>query len=191
MMLLRHTYPVRDATVEGRTLDLIAVPFDVPSWVDDGDGPYREAHTAGGFAHLDPTRTTLNRGHTFDDLAHFARGVTLTDDGPYLRMAFRLFDDDPDAERVRVLVRNGEELPVSIGFVPHLDRPETDDDGPYIRRVRVKQLPHVSIVPAGAYHAAHTVAVRAASDAEAARRELARERARAEMRAWREASGLS
>lgn len=183
-MLVRD-FQVRDlAQVDGRTLELACVPFDTPTWVDDGEGPYREAFKRGAFTHVvkAPHVVELRYAHRQDG-APYGFGKSLTEDADYLRGVFRVAESD-DGDRLLGLVRDGQLTGVSIGYVPGSDVTETDADGPFTSRVRVKRLGEVSLTPAPAYVEAQVLAVR-----EAAERELAvvvaRERARLRLLALR------
>ncbi len=185
-MLLRD-FPLRDVcrVGDGRTLDLACVPFGVPAWVDDGDGPYREMFERGAFSHIvrAANRTELRYAHRQDG-APYGFGVELTEEPGYLRGLFRVAPSE-DGDRLLALVNDDQLGGVSIGYMPGTDRVETDDDGPVTVRTRVKRLPEVSLTPAPAYtEGAQVLAVREAAAEDTARR-VAREAARLRLLALR------
>ncbi len=63
--LLKRTFNIEVAEIEGRTLHSLIVPFNKPTWVDDGMGRYREQFVMGAFdrAQNVPNRVWLNFEH--------------------------------------------------------------------------------------------------------------------------------
>jgi HK97 family phage prohead protease len=167
-MLLTRDYDLRDAQVggDGRTLVLACVPFDAPAWVDDGNGPYREAFQRGAFAHVvkAPNRVELRYRHRQAGVP-YGFGVDLVEDEKYLLGSFRVAPGD-QGDQLLALVADGQMRGVSIGFVAGSDRTITDADGPIVSRVRVKQLGEVSVLPTGTatWTEAEVLAVREAPD---------------------------
>lgn len=184
-MLLTREFQIRDAELggDGRTLVLACVPFDREAVVDDGQGPYREVFRRGAFEHLAraANRTELRylHGREPSGVLGFAAGLVERDD--YLEGAFRVAPS-ASGDQVMALVRDEQLRGVSIGFSqgahPGDNRRADDPEGglPLVERIRVRQLPHVALVPAGAYSGARVLAVREAPDVDAVA--VARERAR-------------
>lgn len=177
-MLLTRDYRLRDAEVggDGRTLVLACVPFDSPAWVDDGAGAYREAFDRGAFAHVvkAPNRVELRYRHRQSGVP-YGFGVSLVEDAKYLLGSFRVAPGE-QGDQLLALVGDGQASGVSIGYVAGSDRTVVDADGPLVRRVRVKQLAEVSVLPTGAatWEDAEVLAVRAAVAVDAAARERER-----------------
>lgn len=176
-MLLRHTYPVDDATVDGRTLDMVLVPINAPRYVIDDDTPYREAFSERAFSHIDATRVELRYTHRPDLLNDVGRGAAggLRPDGSYWR-ATMIVAKGTRGDHIIDLVDSGMLGSVSIGFEAGTDRALVDDDGPYTLRAKVKRLEHVALVGGdeqAQYPDARVLARRAAQDAR-----------RAELLAW-------
>lgn len=162
-MLLRD-FDLKDAEVggDGRTLVLACVPFERAAWVDDGDGPYREAFRRGAFKHItrSPNRVELRYRHRQAGIP-YGFGVDLVEDPKYLLGSFRVARGD-QGDQLLALVADGQLGGVSIGFTPGTDVGEDDADGPVTVRVRVKQLGEVSLLPSGAatWEESKVVAVR-------------------------------
>lgn len=160
--LLLRDFQLRDAEVggDGRTLVLACVPFDAPTWVDDGSGPYREGFRRGAFRHATraANRTELRYAHRQTGMP-FGFGVDLIEDPSHLIGSFRVAPSE-QGDQVLALVRDGQLAGVSIGFVPGTDEAGGDDDGPVTWRTLVRRLAEVSLTPAAAYQGAQVLAVR-------------------------------
>jgi HK97 family phage prohead protease len=166
---------LRGAEVKGRTLVLACVPFDTPTWVSDGGEPYREEFAPGAFDHIDPTRTQLRYQHSGDLLDRLGAGRRLVEDGGWLVGEF-VVAKGQRGDHLIDLVDSGDLRGVSVGFNPGVDQTRVDSDGEVVRRVRVKQLPEVSLLDAPAYTGAEVLALR---------EDQARARAWAEFQQWR------
>ena len=169
MAMLTREYQLRDATVsgDGRTLVLACVPFDREAVVDDGGGPYRELFRRGAFEHLTraANRTELRylHGNAPADVLGFASALVET--GDFLEGAFRVAPS-ASGDQVLALVRDRQLSGVSIAYVAG----EHDGDNrradhlsgglPLVERLRVRKLPHVALVPVGAFEDAGVLAVR-------------------------------
>lgn len=163
-MLTRH-YRLDDSAVDGRTLHLRCVPFDIPATVDDGEGPYREVFRRGAFTHVckAPNRTALRLMHATDPANLLGFGVELTEFATALEGHFRVAAGAA-GDQTLALVADGQLGGVSVGFVSGSDR--TMPDGT-VERLRVAQLPEVSLTPAGSYAQAAVLAVRQAAQRDA------------------------
>jgi len=175
--MLTREYQLRDATVsgDGRTLILACVPYDREAIVDDddGNGPYREVFRRGAFDHLTraANRTELRylHGSAAADVLGFASELVET--GDYLEGAFRVAPS-ASGDQILALVRDEQLRGVSIGYVAGEhdgDNRRADDPAgglPLMERLRVRKLPHVALVPVGAYGGAGVLAVREAAAAD-------------------------
>ena len=179
-MLLRE-YDLDDYQLDGRTLTVRCVPFDVEAVVDDGDGPYREMFRRGAFTQVlrGANRTELRYAHGMapSDLLGFAQSLDEAGDG--LRGEFRVAPS-PAGDQMLALVRDGQLRGMSIGYLAgeHPDDNRRTDASPLplVERLRVRRLSEVSLVRVGAYVDAEVLAVRRAAELDLAR--LARDRAR-------------
>lgn len=183
-MLLTRDYQLRDAELsgDGQTLVLACVPFDREAVVDDGDGPYRELFRRGAFEYVTraANRTELRylHGRAPADVLGFASALVET--GGCLEGTFRVAPS-ASGDQVLALVRDRQLRGVSIGYVAgehDADNRRTDDPGglPLVERLRVRQLPHVAMVPVGAYADAGVLAVRESPEVDPAVAARVRER---------------
>lgn len=182
--MLTREYQIRDAELggDGQTLVLACVPFDREAVVDDGDGPYREVFRRGAFEHLAraANRTELRYLHGRDPSGVLGFASALAERGDYLEGTFRVAPS-ASGDQILALVRDEQLRGVSVGFSEGAhpgDNRRTEGEVPLVERLRVRQLPHVALVPAGAYSDARVLAVREASDPDLL--ESARVRARHE-----------
>ena len=163
-LLVRQWTGLRDAHVgdDGRTVVVAVVPYDSPTRVDDGNGPYREVFRRGAFAHAcrAPTRVELRYSHRQEG-PPYGFGTRLEETGSHLEGEFRVAECS-DGDRILALVREGQLAGVSVGYVAGMSRNITDADGPLTERVQVKRLAEVSLVTAGAYEEARVLAIRQA-----------------------------
>lgn len=169
--MLRHEFAVqlRDVAVAGRTLTILAAPFDTPAPVLDEDGnPIIEQFARGAFTHLlpHPHRVELRYEHRHAG-APYAVGQQLVEDAAGLVGTWRVAPSD-DGDRLLGLVADDQLRGASVGFVPG-DRPGDNQwiDNILTRR-RVKQLPEVSLTAAPIYEAARVLELRAAPPADVA-----------------------
>ena len=180
--MLTREFALRDAEVggDGRTLVLACVPFDVPAWVDDGDGPYREGFRRGAFRSVcrAPNRVELRYAHRAGPLP-YGFGMDLIEDPTHLVGSFRVAPGE-QGDQVLALVRDGQLNGVSIGFQPGDDQPDADR---VTWRTKVKRLLEVSLTPAPSYAETGVLAVR--EDEPPAVDRLAQERARWQLRKLR------
>jgi HK97 family phage prohead protease len=178
-MLVRHAMEITDMDVTGRTLDMVAVPFDVPAWVictdpeldrvpvQPGD-PYREQFASQSMTHVDARRVQLRFDHSGEVAGILGRGSRLWEDGRYQRAEMTV-TASPIGDHALALARDGVFGGVSLGFVPgdaHGDNGvDRDRDGVLVTRRRVKRLPEISLVGEPAYAEAQLVAVRRQDEA--------------------------
>lgn len=161
--MLERSFSLRDAEIgaDGRTLVLACVPFDSPTMVDDGDGPYMESFQRGAFKHITQAanRVELRYAHRQDG-APYGFGLDLIEDPKHLIGRFRVAPSER-GDQVLALVRDDQLNGVSIGYVPGQSEEGTDRDGRrMVHRVRVKQLAEVSLTPSPAFHGAAVLALR-------------------------------
>ena len=160
--MLTREFNLRDAEAagDGRTLVLACVPYDTPTWVDDGDGPYREGFRRGAFRHVvkAANRVELRYDHRQGPLP-YGFGVDLVEDSTHLIGSFRVAPGD-QGDQMLALVRDGQLAGVSIGFVPGSGEDGADDGGAVLWRTTVKRLTEVSLTPAAAYTGADVLALR-------------------------------
>jgi HK97 family phage prohead protease len=172
--VIQHRSELRDVTVKGRLIDMIAVPYDTPAWVVSDAGPYRESFAPGAFAKFERPelfhRIHLRYEHTPG--IPYGRATDLRSDGKYLRATMKVTFGD-SADRLLAQAADGDIAGVSVGFVPGVDRDDTDDHGPLVRRVKVKHLEEISLTESPVYADAKVLATRAAA-----------EQARAEATQW-------
>ena len=166
--MLTREYTIRDAELsgDGQTLVLACVPFDREAVVDDGEGMYREVFRRGAFEHLTraANRTELRYLHGRDPSGVLGFASGLVESGDYLEGTFRVAPS-ANGDQVLALVRDDQLRGVSVGYIPgdHASdnrRTEVVDGLPLVERMRVRQLPHVALVPVGAYQEAGVLAVR-------------------------------
>jgi HK97 family phage prohead protease len=174
MTTIQHPTELRDVSVKGRLLDMIAVPFNTPEWVPGDAGWYREAFAPGAFSKFERAdrwhRVQLRYEHA--DGVPYGRATELRDDGRYLRATMRLTRGE-SADRLLAQVEDGDIKGVSVGFVPGQDIDDVDAEGPLVRRVTVKHLAEISLTESPVYSEAQVVAVRAST-----------EKAREDLKAW-------
>lgn len=154
--MLKRTYEA-EASTDGRTLELVCVPYGTAARVDDGDGPYLEAFQRGAFRRVikAPNRTELRYQHDGSGLP-YGFGLQLEERASHLWGSFSVAPTTM-GEQLLALVDDGL-TGVSIGFVPGASEVR---DGVTVR-TSVKQLPEVSLTVAASYDAAMVVAVRSA-----------------------------
>ena len=158
--MLKHDYLCRDGELNGRTLTVACVPFDVAAPVsDDGLTVYLEAFDRGAFAAVTraPNRTVLRREHSHDEALTVAKQLTEEPD-----TLIGVFDvgHSEDADRLLEDWNAGEFGGVSLGFVPgdHVGDNEIVDG--VTRRRRVKSLREVSFVKDPAFASTGVLAIR-------------------------------
>jgi HK97 family phage prohead protease len=174
MTTIQHYTEVRDLTVKGRTIDLIAVPYDTPEWVSGPAGAYRESFARGAFAKFtrDDIAPRVHLRYEHQPGVPYGRAMQLREDTHYLRASMKV-TRGLDADRLLAQVEDGDIRGVSIGFVPGRDSDDIDADGPLVRRLTVKHLEEISLTESPVYAEATVLAVRAE-----------RERGRAAAQAW-------
>lgn len=161
-MTLIRAFPNGDLSLgrDGRTVLGVAVPFGVPTDVNDGYGPYREEFRRGAF-----TRTIAERGNRVKALAlhnrqrmPIGRATLLREDPAGLYAELRISQTVAGDEALE-LVRDGALDGLSIGF--NGIREERGPDGTVIRtEVRLNEI---SLVAFAAYDGAVITGVRSES----------------------------
>lgn len=134
---------------EQRTIEVLAVPFDRPTTVDDGDGPYTEVFDREcRFETVDPDGPKVLINHDFGQPVGRVEQLDATADGLVARL--RIADGEDAALR-----RAAEGLyGVSIGFSAERGKP-----GGTVRR-RHAVIHEISLTAFGAYPGATVLAVR-------------------------------
>jgi HK97 family phage prohead protease len=143
---------------DGRTVFGIAVPYNSPTVVNDGFGPYTEVFNRGSFA-----KTIQERGDRVKLLVNhdrvgrlpIGRATTLREDASGLFMEARI-SKTVGGDEVLELIRDGAIDGFSVGFQPVKDR---EVDTRTIERVEVR-LNEVSAVAFPAYEGALIAGVR-------------------------------
>lgn len=138
---------------DGRTLDVLAVPYDAPTRV----GGYVETFIRGAFpgALERPQDVKLLAGHDHHGLP-LGRATAMEDTAAGLRATF-VVSQTRAGDEALTLVRDGALSAVSVGFVP--DRDRWNPARTAVTRARAHLL-EVSLVAVGAYPAAKVLAVR-------------------------------
>jgi HK97 family phage prohead protease len=163
--VIQHRSELRDVTVKGRLIDMIAVPYETPAWVLADAGPYRELFSRGAFSKFENPRlfhrVHLRYEHTPG--IPYGRAVDLRSDDQYLRATMKVTAGD-SADRLLAQAADGDIAGVSIAFIPGVDADDRDDHGPLVRRVTVKHLEEISLTETPVYADAKVLATRAATD---------------------------
>ena len=132
-----------------RTIEVLAVPFDRPTTVDDGDGPYTEVFDrACRFETVDPAGAKVLINHDYGQPVGRVTRMEPTSDG--LVAHLRIADGEDHALRRAADGLYG----VSIGFTAERGQP-----GRVIRR-RHALIHEISLTAFGAYPGAPVLAVR-------------------------------
>lgn len=170
-----------DATVagDGRTIVLTCVPYDTPTTVDDGNGPYVEEFAHGAFrkAVKAPHRVELRYRHADGVGNLLGRATDLVETPSALVGTFRAVG--PNGDQVLAMVADGLLTGASVGAMVHPNGTEVVTRGGHTitRRTLISRLMEVSLVPEPAYADAGVLAVReGVPDADTLR--AVRERAR-------------
>lgn len=144
---------------DGRTVFGIAVPFNSPTVVNDGFGPYTEVFNRGSFAKTiqeNADRVKLLVNHDRTGRLPIGRATLLREDSAGLYMEARV-SKTAGGDEVLELIRDGALDGFSVGFQPVKDR---EVDTRTVERLEVK-LNEVSTVAFPAYHDALIAGVRA------------------------------
>lgn len=154
-MLLRSFGSPLEVRDDGRTLEGVAVPYNVETRV----GRYVESFAAGAFT--DAPIHTLTAAHPRDG-GELPIGVSveLRNEADGLHGAWHISDTTLGNE-VLALVRDGVPLGLSIGFIPGRER--WNSDRTKVERISAT-LDHVAVVRSPAYPDARIAALRAAGD---------------------------
>jgi HK97 family phage prohead protease len=163
-LLTRSVAAALEVVGDGRTVVGLVAPYNSPTVVDDGHGPYTEVIDRGAFAKLiGAGHARYVRLHLEHDGPWIGRGERWLDSDQGLSMAFRI--DDSERGREASFKLSDEQVPgLSVAYQP--GRTVTRDSrehGKVVHRQTVKCLHHVALVPQGAYPEAQVSAVRHAS----------------------------
>lgn len=144
---------------DGRTVDVVAVPYNVPEQVSDGGPVYLEGFRHGAFADQfgqegAAGRVDLRWSHQHDLMAYLGRGVGAVEYPDHLRASFRVFDSQVGDHALAVLAETPN-FGVSVGFRPV--RSEVVDGVVWRTAAVMREL---SLTPSPAYGGAHVLAVR-------------------------------
>jgi uncharacterized protein len=155
-LLIRTVVTPLDVRGDGRTVVGMVCPYNSPTTVDDGYGPYLEQVDRGAFDRIitrsEPRYVRLHLEHLG---AWVGRGERWLDTDRGLTMSFRL-DDTHEGSAASFKLRDGQLPALSVGMQP--GRTETRNGVEH--RVTVRALHHVALVPEGAYPEATVTAVR-------------------------------
>lgn len=144
---------------DGRTVYGLAIPFDVPTGIQDWQGNYTETFARGAF-----TKTIREQGSKVKVLAHhdtrflLAGQPTLTETDAGLEIAASIARTR-DGDDVLELIRVGALDSFSVGFSPVKGGDDWNDDMTEVTRREVR-LHEVSLVPFPAYDAAAVAGTR-------------------------------
>lgn len=147
---------------DGRTVFGIAVPFDTPATVNDGQGPYREVFRSGAFAKMIADEKRSSVGSRVKFLANHNRNqpigkaTLLREDTAGLYAEFRVSETTAGNEALQ-LIRDGVYDSFSIGFAKVQER--RDKSSNLVERLEV-QLREVSTLAFPAYATASVMGVR-------------------------------
>lgn len=164
----RSRVSVATAEVAGRELLVRAIPWDSPTLVsDDGVTSYWEAIARGSCRgpQRDPSRTALTYLHSDDAASLVGHCIALRDEPDGLIARARIHES-PGGDQVLAAVREGYLGAVSVRFAarPEDSVRETIDGREVVVRRTIRRLPHIALVPRGAYEDAQVLAVRSAPD---------------------------
>ncbi len=160
--LLKRTFNIEVAEVDGdgRTIHALCVPYNKPTSVDDGYGPYREQFVKGSFERAVnvPNRVWLNFEHHpgFSNVIGNGTQFEERDDGLYGQLEVDMSDEGDKALRfINTRVLTG----MSVEFKP------MSNDKPVNGLVtrRSVHLDAVALCRVGAYDDAKVLAVRTES----------------------------
>lgn len=158
--LLRRTFDIElEASEDGRTLEGLCVPFDVPALVADPPDyePYQELFVRGAFerATKAPHRVLLNFEHNEGITNVLGHGVSFDerDDGLYGSLEV---DDGHDGDKALRLYRQGVLTSLSVQFKPMVKSKLIDG---IVRRTSV-HLDAVALCRMGSWPEAQVLAVR-------------------------------
>lgn len=160
-VLLRSNDAPLEVAGDGRTLEALVVPYNTPTVVDDGLGPYREAIDPKAFARVMRGLPSHVRLHLEHDGQWVGRGHRWMDSAEGLRMQFRVDDTEPGRTAI-YKVKDGQVPGMSIGYIPGRSETRQSPEGPVEWRLNVKCLHHTALVPTPAYIDARVSALRSA-----------------------------
>lgn len=147
-----------EETGDGRTLEGICVPYNVPATVDDGMGPYQEMFVAGAFARAvkAPNRVYLNFEHRPGISNVLGHGVEFEErtDGLFGKLQI---EEGPDGAKAMRLYRQQVLTSLSVEFKP-MGKSARNDAG--IVERRSVHLDAVALCRIGAYEEARVLAIR-------------------------------
>lgn len=146
---------------DGRTLVGLCVPYNTPTTVDDGQGPYQEMFVKGAFVRAvkAPNRVWLNFEHKDGISNVLGHGVQFEEREDGLYGTLRI-DEGADGEKARRLHRDGVLGSLSVEFKP-MAKPRVENG------VTVRTSVHldaVALCRQGAYQDARVLAVRSADE---------------------------
>ncbi len=158
--LLKRTFNIEVGEVEGRTLHALVVPYNTPTLVDDGHGPYKEQFVKGAFARAVnvPNRVWVNFEHHPGFANVIGNGIQFEErsDGLYGDLAV---DEGDEGDKALRFINKRVLTGMSVEFKPmSKDAPV---DGIVTRRS--VHLDAVALCRVGAYADAQVLAVRTES----------------------------
>ncbi len=158
--LLKRTFNIEVGEVEGRTLHALVVPYNTPTLVDDGHGPYKEQFVKGAFERAVnvPNRVWVNFEHHPGFANVVGNGIQFEErsDGLYGDLAV---DEGDEGDKALRFINKRVLTGMSVEFKPmSKDAPV---DGVVTRRS--VHLDAVALCRVGAYKDAQVLAVRTES----------------------------
>lgn len=162
--LLGRSYQSVEIAADGRNVEMLCAPFDRPTVVDDGQGPYREEFARGAFsgATRAPNRTLLEFEHFAPGLSGvIGHGAHFEEQSDALYGRFRM-GRSQDGDKALELIAEGVLGAASVFFAPIKSARLARD---HVRRLQVV-LDRVALCRVGSYPEARVLAVRSAPPAD-------------------------
>lgn len=156
--VLGRSYQAVEIQADGRNVEMLCAPFDRPTTVDDGQGPYREEFARGAFAGATraPNRTLLEFEHFAPGLSGvIGHGSHFEEQSDALYGRFRM-GRSQDGDKALELIAEGVLGAASVFFAPIKSARLARD---HVRRLQVV-LDRVALCRVGSYPEARVLAVR-------------------------------
>jgi hypothetical protein len=167
--VLKREFAAQVTPGDGRTVDVLIVPYDEQIEHNDGFGGvpkgvvYREQWTPGVFAHQDgaANRVLANVEHEEGIRGIVGHGLSLLERTDGFYGSFKIHDT-PDGDKALLLIREGVFSGVSVEARPRKSQRTVDG---LVRRVKA-DLVNIAFTRIGAYKRAGVLAVREQADNE-------------------------
>ena len=164
MLPIERDVPVVAAEQTTSGVILRALPLDVPTRVsDDGLSWYQEVWRSGAFAHVQPSKTVLQRGHgdvNGTNVVGICRAIEEADG--HVVADFDWIDGAPLTTLARLAVLDGAWEYASVSVIMAKDG--VRQSGDLVERTRVGQFRHLALVEQPAYSSARVLAQRSELD---------------------------